>query len=207
MNGKNLIEEIQRMIVRQLAESREGKDLHLIGGFRLRLLDNSPRASMDVDYHSSVDIERKRDGVVALLTKKLLPAVKEKFGHEGTIAPARGPDADSPAIKTIDIAFYIPDFAYSRIEMCVDITTMEVLDKPIPRTTGGVVYLTRSDQDIMEGKVIAVLASAYVRDRDLVDIFLFEEKVRRKLRREDCRQTGETVNGQNNGCRNDPQAA
>lgn len=179
MNSAELLEEIQRMIVKMLATSPEGRNLHLIGGYRLRLFDNSPRRSKDIDYHSSDDLEQKRDEVISLLERKLLPEVKERFGYDGTVAPARGPDADTALVKTADLAFYIKDFPYSRIEIPVDITAIETLDEPTPRTTGGVVCLTRSDQDIIESKVIAVLNSTHVRDRDIVDIFLFEDKFAR----------------------------
>jgi len=173
---KYLIEKIQKRIVKKIALNLAGTNLCLIGGYRLRLLDNSPRISMDLDYHSSEDLEKKRDEVITLLENKLLPEIHKDFGYEGTVAPARGPDKDSALLKTIDLAFFIKDFAYSRIEICIDIITMRVLDKPVSRTTDGVVYLTVSDQDIIEGKVIALLDSLYVRDRDIIDIFLFEDK-------------------------------
>ncbi len=176
MNSKELREEIQKMIVKILATSPEGRNLHLIGGFRFRLFDKSPRVSMDIDYHSSENLEEKRNEVISLFRQKLLPQVKERFGYDGTVAPAHGPDAGTPLVKIIDLAFYIKDFAYSRIEIPVDIMTIEALDEPIPRTTDGVVCLTRSDHDIIESKVIAILNSTFIRDRDMVDIFLFEDK-------------------------------
>ena len=129
--------------------------------------------------YSIEDLEEKLDKVISLFRQKLLPQVKERFRYEGTVAPAQGPDADTPLTKTINLAFYIKDFAYSRIEIPVDIMTIEALDEPIPRTRDGVVFLTRSDQDIIESKVIALLNSIFVRDRDIVDIFLFEEKLAR----------------------------
>ncbi|MHC4105052.1 MAG: hypothetical protein ACYSR9_08935, partial [Planctomycetota bacterium] len=137
MNKAEFIEEIQKRIVKNLAMSRAGINLCLIGGFRLRLIDKSPRTSMDVDYHTSEDIEQKRDEVIALLEKKLLPEIKKKFGYEGTVAPAHGPEKDAPFVKTIDLAFYIKDFAHSRTETCVDIMNMKVSDKSVSRTTDG----------------------------------------------------------------------
>lgn len=176
-NSENVIEDIQRMIVKTLATNPEGRNLHLIGGYRFRLFDNSPRISKDIDYHSSEDLEEKRNKVISLFKQKLLPQVKEKFRYDGSVAPAQGPDSDTPLVKTINLAFYIKDFAYSRIEIPVDILTIETLDEPIPRTADGVVFLTRTDQDIIESKVIAVLNSTFVRGRDIVDIFLFEDKL------------------------------
>lgn len=178
-NSEDMLEEIQRMIVKMLATNPEGRNLHLIGGYRFRLLDNSPRISRDIDYHSSEDLEEKRDKVISLFRQKLLPQVKERFKYDGTVTMAQGPDADTPLVKTLNLAFYIKNFDYSRIEIPVDIMTIEVLDEPIARTTDGVVFLTRSDQDIIESKVIAVLNSTFVRDRDVVDIFLFEDKLSR----------------------------
>ncbi|MEN8264876.1 MAG: hypothetical protein ABFR82_15595 [Nitrospirota bacterium] len=173
---KNILEKIQKIIVKMLATSREGRNLHLIGGYRFRLLDNSPRLSMDVDYHSSEDLEQKRNGLISLFREKLLPQVKEQLGYDGNVGPATGPDTDTSLVKTADLAFYIKDFRDSRIEISVDILKIEALDEPVPRTTDGVVYLTRSDLDMIESKVITLLNSVYVRDRDIVDIFLFEDK-------------------------------
>ena len=175
-HSKNILEKIQKMIVKMLATSREGRNLHLIGGYRFRLLDNSPRLSMDVDYHSPEDLEEKRDGLISLFRQKLLQQVKEQLGYDGNVGPAKGPDAGTSLVKTVDIAFYIEDFANSRIEIPVDILKIEALDEPVPRTTDGVVYLTRSDVDIIESKVITVINGVYVRERDMVDIFLFEDK-------------------------------
>jgi hypothetical protein len=42
------------------------------------------------------------------------------------------------------------------------------------RTVQGTVYLTASDQDMAESKVIALLNRTYLQARDLVDLFLFE---------------------------------
>ena len=82
--------------------------------------------------------------------------------------------ADTDLVKTINLAFFIKDFAYSRIELPVDITSIEVLDAPEARTINQVVCMTRSDYDIIESKVIALVDSTFIRDRDIVDIFLFE---------------------------------
>ena len=55
-NSGDMREEIQRMIVKMIATNPEGRNLHLIGGYRFRLLDNSPRMSKDIDYHSLEDL-------------------------------------------------------------------------------------------------------------------------------------------------------
>ena len=174
---RNVIrEKIQKMIVKMLATSIEGRHLHLIGGYRFRLLDKSPRLSMDVDYHSSEDLDQKRDGLISLFRKKLLPQVKEQLGYDGKVRPATGPEMDTSLVKAVDLVFYIEDFPNSGIPITVDILKMETLDEPVPRTTDGVVYLTRSDLDMIESKIITLISSVYVRDRDIVDIFLFEDK-------------------------------
>ena len=42
---------LQRVIARLVATNPAGVNLLLIGGFRYRLLDNSQRFSVDIDYH------------------------------------------------------------------------------------------------------------------------------------------------------------
>jgi hypothetical protein len=45
-------DKLQRVIARLIATSPAGVSLLLIGGFRYRLLDNSHRFSVDIDYPS-----------------------------------------------------------------------------------------------------------------------------------------------------------
>jgi len=188
---RKVIEELQRTVVRMIATGPAGQGLSLIGGVRFRLLDKSPRMSMDVDYHWEGTLEDKQREVVAFLKKRVLPEVRRKFGYEGTAAPATGPAADSIFVKVIDQDFYKTNVPDSRIEIPLDITRIECLDKPIVRTQGGVVYLTVSDTDMIESKVLALINRTYVEARDMVDVFLFEnflapqsmERMREKLTR------------------------
>jgi hypothetical protein len=174
MNEYEMLENIQAAIVKLLATNPEGKGLHLIGGFRLRIADDSPRVSMDVDYHTEEDFEGKQKDLISLFKRELLPLVKDLYGYEGTVLEAYGPDAETDLVKTVMLSFFVKDFDYSRIEIPVDITRIEVFDEPEPRTINSDVCMTRSDCDIIESKVIALVSSVFVRDRDMVDIFLYE---------------------------------
>jgi hypothetical protein len=173
----NILEDIQQLIAATLATSPAGYNLCLIGGFRFRLLDNSARSSIDVDYHWEKNLEEKQKEVISLLRRNLLSEVKHKFGYDGTVTPATVSNADSPLTKQVDLSFYRKDVPYSRIEITVDITRIECLDSPIVRTKGGVVYLTASDEDIIESKVISLFNRIYIQERDMVDIFLFADKL------------------------------
>jgi hypothetical protein len=166
-------ENIQRLAARTVATNPAGRGLFLIGGFRFQLLDDSPRLSVDLDYHWEKDLDEKQKEIVSLLRRKLLPEVKERLGYDGTVAPATGRNADSPMVRIVKLVFYRSDVPHSGIEINVDITRIECLDKPIVRTKGGVVYLTASDEDMIESKVISLFNRTYIQDRDLVDIFLF----------------------------------
>lgn len=176
-NKIEISENIQRLAAMILATSPAGRSLSLIGGFRFRLLDDSPRLSVDLDYHWEKDLDEKQEEIVSLLRRKLLPEVKEQLGYDGTVAPATGQDADSPMVKIVKLVFYRSDVPHSGIEINVDITRIECLDKPIVRTKGGVVYLTASDEDMIESKIIALLNRTYIEERDLVDIFLFQDRL------------------------------
>lgn len=46
------VDKLQRAVARLIAASPAGVSLLLIGGFRFRLLDNSHRLSVDIDYPS-----------------------------------------------------------------------------------------------------------------------------------------------------------
>jgi hypothetical protein len=128
-----------------------------------------------VDYHWEGDLEEKQTQMAAVLLRELLPRVKEEFGYDGTVSPARGPGEDSPDVKTVSIRLYRMDMPGSRIEIPVDITRIQRLDEPVVRTKDGTVFLTLSDRDMIEGKVLAVCNRLFSEIRDLVDIFLFED--------------------------------
>lgn len=168
------LEALQRMVARLVATSPAGEGLRLVGGMRYRLLDGSCRTSLDIDYHWDGDLEAKRDEILALFEKKLLPEVRRRLGHDGAAEPLMGPDADSPSVKTIALWACRLDVPGSRIELPVDVTRIACLDPPVARTIGGTVYLTASDADMAESKVIALVERVFTQDRDLLDLFLFQ---------------------------------
>ena len=56
----SIVERIQALAAKTLATQPAGHQLHLIGGFRYRLLDASCRASVDIDYHWEGDLDSWR---------------------------------------------------------------------------------------------------------------------------------------------------
>jgi len=170
-------EAVQRLAVRTLAVNPAGEGLCLIGGFRYRLLDASCRRSLDIDYHWSGDLEKKQAEVITLFRKKLLPLLRERMGCEGRVYPATGPDAESPVVKTVELAVWQKKGSLGRITIPVDITRIPCTDKPIARTVDGVVYLSASDADMVESKIVAIMARPCLEDRDIMDVFLFQDKL------------------------------
>jgi len=51
------------------------------------------------------------------------------------------------------------------------------MDLPVVSTVAGTVYLTASDADMIEGKVIALLNRTFVEGRDIIDLFLFHDQL------------------------------
>ena len=174
---EEIAEAIQKMAVKLLATSPTGEGMCLIGGFRYRFLDQSCRVSLDLDYHWPGDLEKKQSQVLSLFSKKLLPLVKERLGFDGNVSAATGPDAESSFVKTVDVAVWSADSVPGRITIPVDITRIMCIDKPVVRTVDGVVYLSASDTDMVESKVVAVFARLKVEERDIVDVFLFKDKI------------------------------
>lgn len=174
----NIIEEIQRLIVRTLAVNPAGHNLFLIGGFRYRFLNGSVRRSVDVDYHWEGDLTEKQREVISLFQRKLLPEVKRRWGYDGDVFPGGTLEEKSEEVKTVELAFYREGVPYSRIEIPVDITTTARLDLPEVRTEDGVVYPTLSDADLVENKVLAVISRIHTQARDFLDIFLFQSALR-----------------------------
>lgn len=171
--NKQTIEKIQKMIARMVATNPVGYRLCLIGGFRYRLLDQSARMSTDIDYHWEEDLGNKQNELVAVFQRKLIPEVKRQLGYDGTALEATGPEAESPAVKIINLSFWKLDVSYSRIEVPVEITRIVCHDKMIVRAAVGVVYPTASDADMIESKIIGVFNRRVLQHRDLLDIFLF----------------------------------
>ncbi|MEJ2744609.1 MAG: hypothetical protein P8123_02830 [bacterium] len=172
---------IQRLIVRLLATNPAGNHLCMIGGFRYQFLDESARRSQDVDYHWEGDLDRKQKELISLFERKLIPEVMKSCGYDGTIFPASGPDGDSPFVKIVKTAFFQPNVADSRIEIPVEITRIVCLDEPIVRTVDGVVYLSVSDADMIESKVICLFNRLWIGWRVFIDIFLFQNQLRTRL--------------------------
>ena len=96
------LERLEGLLARIVATHRPGQGLPLVGGFRFRLLNGSPRMSADVDYHWDGDLEEKRAEVAGLLERAFLPRVEEEFGFAGRIVPAGGPEvAASPLTHSV----------------------------------------------------------------------------------------------------------
>jgi uncharacterized protein YbjT (DUF2867 family) len=66
---------LMRIIARVVATSPAGVGLHLIGGFRYRLLDGSQRFSVDIDYHWAGDLDAKQQELLALCRRVILRQV------------------------------------------------------------------------------------------------------------------------------------
>ena len=172
-----MVAAIQKAIVRLIAMSPAGHDLILIGGFRYRFIDRSVRTSRDIDYHWAGDLEEKQHELVGLLRKRLLPALRREFGVEGSANPAIGPDAESTAVKIVIVSVWKEGVPYSRIEVPVEVTRILHADRTEIRTVDGAIYPTVSDADMAESKIVAVFNRNRVEHRDLIDIFLFGNKL------------------------------
>ncbi|MBN1901770.1 hypothetical protein JW926_10655 [Candidatus Sumerlaeota bacterium] len=172
------IEEFQKLIVKTIATNRIGVNLPLIGGFRFRLLDNSPRFSIDIDYHCHGDLHQKQGELLRVFQSTVLPLTKQKTGYSGSASEKIGPDADSPHNKVLDIAFFKEGTPYSRMETCIDITRIQRMDDPVAKTFEGAIILTLSDADMIESKVLSLFNRIYLQERDMVDLYLFKDKFR-----------------------------
>lgn len=168
---------VQARIARLVASSPAGHNLLLIGGFRYRFLNRSVRSSKDIDYHWAGDLEEKRKELIGLFRKRLLPALRRDMGYEGRVDPQSGPDADSPAVRTVIIALWQPGVEYSRIEIPVEVTRVPRLDSMMVKTVDGTIYPVLSDPDQIESKIIAVFNRQELQHRDLVDVFLFSSSL------------------------------
>jgi len=166
---------IQRVVARTIATLPVGRNLLLVGGFRYRLLDGSVRVSDDIDYHWAGDLAEKQSDLLASLRRVLLPEVSRRFGYSGSADARSGSDADSPSVRTVDLSFWKDGEPYSRIEIPVEVTRIACADPVEVRTAAGTIYATASDGDMIESKVIAILGSTFLRHRDLVDLFLFQD--------------------------------
>lgn len=178
MDTASTVERIQLMAATILATHPAGHRLCLVGGFRYRLLNASARASTDIDYHWEGDLKRKQMEIVDVLRSKLLPEVKRQLGYDGDVRPAQSPEAESPAVRIVETAFYRMAEPGSRIEIPVEITSVARLDELIVRTVAGTVFLTVSDADMIESKVLACLDRSFFQVRDVLDIFLFQDALR-----------------------------
>jgi len=166
---------MKRAVANLIATSPAGVNLLLIGGFRYRLLDNSQRFSVDIDYHWGGDLEAKQRELLALCRRVILGQVRRELRYEGSASLRTGPDADSPSAKFLDLRFWKGDV---HIEIPLEVTRILCLDPSTIRTADGTVHPTPSDADLIESKVIAILNRLVLQHRDLVDIFLYGDNLR-----------------------------
>jgi hypothetical protein len=163
-----------RIIARLVATSPAGVGLQLIGGFRYRLLDGSQRFSADIDYHWEGDLDAKQQELLRLCRRVILRQVQRQTGYQGSASARTGPDADAANARFIDLRFWKVDH---RIEIPIEITRIVCLDAPTIRTADGTVHVTPSDADLIESKVIAVLNRIFLQHRDLLDLFLYGDRL------------------------------
>ncbi len=172
------IESLQKLIARVVAMHPAGRNLMLIGGFRYRYLDHSVRVSDDIDYHWYGDLYQKQSELTALFKRVLLPEVGRTLGYDGNVLPGSGPESESPVLRIIELAFWKQGVPRSRVEIPVEITRIVCADRVEVRTAEGTLYATVSDADMIESKVIAILNRRFLKHRDIVDLFLFQDKLR-----------------------------
>ncbi len=171
-------EALQKLIARMVATHPVGRNLMLVGGFRYRFLNNSVRTSDDIDYHWPGKLEEKQQELVRFLNRVVLPEAQRLLKYEGSAAPYRGPDEESPVVRIVNLAFWRTDVPNSRIEIPVEVTRILCADAVTIRTVEGTIFPTVSDADMIESKVIAILNRLVLRHRDLVDLFLFRDQLR-----------------------------
>jgi hypothetical protein len=120
-------------------------------------------------------LARKQGEIVDLLQRELVPAAEHRHGCRGSVWAETGRDADSAFVRTVGCSFAGGDAGETPIGIAVEITRIPCLDPPVVRTARGVVYLTVSDTDMVESKVVALLNRVHIQDRDMVDLFLFQD--------------------------------
>ena len=144
-------------------------------GFRYRLLDNSHRFSVDIDYHWAGDLDAKQRELLRLCRRVMLGQVRRELGYEVSASFRTGSDTNAPSARFIDLRFWKSE---TRIEIPLEITRIICLDAPTIRTAGGTVHATPSEADLIESKVLAVLNRNLPQHRDLVDVFLYGDRLR-----------------------------
>jgi len=176
MAPKNQIEDIQKIIARHIATHPVGRNLAIIGGFRYRFLDDSARTSDDIDYHWAGNLDEKQKELIDSFRRVLIPEISRLLGYSGRADARTGPDTESPVVRVVDLAFWKDDVPYSRIEIPVEITRIICEDPIEVRTVGGTIYATVSEGDMIESKVIAIFGRIPLRHRDIVDVFLYQDR-------------------------------
>jgi hypothetical protein len=167
---------LQRVVARLIARHPPGVALLMIGGFRYRLLDNSPRFSMDIDFSWDGDLRQKQEELQSFCRRIVLADVKREFGYEGSAGKRTGIDADAHNAVFIDLRFW--KIGAGAVEIPIEVTKIVCHDPPTIRTVNGTVYPTTSDADQIEGKIIALLNRLFLQHRDLIDIFLYAGNLR-----------------------------
>ena len=128
------------------------------------------RRSVDIDYHWTGDVASKQRALAELFDRRLLPDVRRRLSFDGSV---QAPPSESDVTVVVELTFWRLGSELGRIEIPVAVLRIECLDPPTARTADGIVYLTSSDADMFESKVIAVVSRGFPEHRDLVDLYLF----------------------------------
>jgi hypothetical protein len=116
----------------------------------------------------------KQRELLSLCRRVILGRIRRELGYEGSAAVRSGPDADSPNAAFVELRFWKDNL---RIEIPLGVTQILCLNPPTIRTAAGTVHPTPSDADLIESKVIAILNRVFLQHRDLVDLFLYGDKL------------------------------
>jgi len=169
-------DKILSLLARFFATSAIGEGLCLVGGSRYRYLDGSGRSSRDLDYHvGRGDPLTRAEAIGKFLTERAIPEVRRLVGYDGRVSRENHPGAEPLAtMALIRVAFWRHEPTKRRIETSVDLIQLPLADPPEPRLVDGRVYLTISDADMIEAKLIALLNRVFIAPRDLFDIHQFQ---------------------------------
>lgn len=160
-----------------MASHAVGRNLLLIGGFRYRLLEKSPRTSVDIAYHWNGDLDAKMQEIVTFGERTVLPKVRQNLRFDGAFRAVSGPDNESPNARVVNMVFWKPDLKNSQIVIPLEITHIVCSDPVMIKTLDGVIYPTVSNADSIESKIIAVFNRVFLQHRDLLDIFLYSNQI------------------------------
>lgn len=165
-----LIDEVQASFLEEFYKSPASNGVVLVGGGRLRHINNSIRFSIDLDFFGTKGFGY--NNILNFISSKFIDVLRQRYEVSARIIDIP-PWQKAPNIETVRLLIYDEDFY--QIELDFDFIMREPFygyDKGLLRN---VVIIIGTDQESLEEKLISIYEREPIKIRDIFDFWYYRD--------------------------------